>query len=50
MSEKECCVNCGIANVPLYLGLDGNLHCADYAGLLIVETKKEEQEEGKANG
>ena len=20
MSEKECCVNCGIANVPLYLG------------------------------
>lgn len=46
MSEKECCVNCGIANVPLYLGLDGNLHCADHAGMLIVETKKEEQEHG----
>ena len=30
MREKKCCVNCGIANVPLYLGLDGNLHCADH--------------------
>ena len=43
MSEKECCVNCGIANVPLHLGLDGNLHCADHAGMLIVETKKEDR-------
>ena len=50
MREKECCVNCGIANVPLYLGLDGNLHCADHAGMLIVEKKKEEQGEVKANG
>ena len=34
MREKKCCVNCGIANVPLYLGLDGHLHCADHAGML----------------
>ena len=46
MSEKERCVNCGTFAMPLYLGLDGNLHCADHAGLLIVETKKEEQEHG----
>ena len=46
MNEKERCVNCGIANVLLYLGLDGKLHCADCASLLIVETEKEEQEHG----
>ena len=52
MREKKCCVNCGIANVPLYLGLDGHLHCADHAGMLIPEQqkpeqpKKEEQEHG----
>ena len=46
MSEKELFVICGIANEPLNLGLDGNLHCADHAGLLIIEKKKEEQEHG----
>ena len=34
-NEKDRCVNCGIRNVPLYLGLDNRLHCADHIGLLL---------------
>ena len=38
--HKNCCVNCGIRSVPLYLGLDGRLHCADHIGLLVQDTDK----------
>lgn len=34
-NEKDRCVNCGIRSVPLYLGLDNRLHCADHIGLLL---------------
>ncbi|MDD6374914.1 MAG: hypothetical protein PUE88_06610 [Ruminococcus sp.] len=43
MNEK--CVNCGISNVPLYLGLDGNLHCADHVGILLLPTPTTAKEE-----
>ena len=34
-NEKNHCVNCGIKSVPLHLGLDGRLHCADCTGMLL---------------
>ena len=34
-NEKNRCVNCGIKSVPLCLGLDGHLHCADHIGMLL---------------
>ena len=39
-NQRNCCVNCRITNVPLYLGLDGRLHCADHIGLLVQDTDK----------
>lgn len=43
MNQHEphpCCVNCSISGVPLYLGLDGKLHCADHIGLLLNPSKQ----------
>ena len=40
-NEKDRCVNCGIRSVPLHLGLDGRLHCADHIGLLLPPDKPE---------
>lgn len=43
MNQNEplpCCVNCSISGVPLYLGLDGKLHCADHIGLLLNPSKQ----------
>ena len=41
-NEKDRCVNCGIRNVPLYLGLDNRLHCANHIGLLLPPDKPEQ--------
>ncbi len=35
MKTEKQCANCKITNVPLYMGLDGNLHCADHIGLIL---------------
>lgn len=45
----ERCANCGISNVPLFVGLDGRKHCADCAGMLLPE-KEEEKKEGEEDG
>ena len=42
--HKNCCVNCGIRSVPLYLGLDGKLHCADHISLLLPPDKPAKEE------
>ena len=44
MEEKKC-INCGISHVPLYLGLDGNWHCADHVGLLLAKMKEGNSQE-----
>lgn len=44
-NEKDRCVNCGIRSVPLYLGLDNRLHCADHIGLLLPPDKPEQPAE-----
>lgn len=33
--NQEKCINCGISHIPLYLGLDNRLHCADHIGMLV---------------
>ena len=43
-NEKDRCVNCGIRSVPLYLGLDDRLHCADHIGLLLPPDKPEQMD------
>lgn len=35
MDTEKQCVNCKITDVPLYIGLDGNWHCADHIGLIL---------------
>ena len=49
-NEKNRCVNCGIKSVPLYLGLDGKLHCADHIGLLLPSNKPERPAEEEHHG
>ena len=49
-NEKDRCINCGIRSVPLYLGLDGRLHCADHIGLLLPPDKPEQPAEGEHHG
>ena len=49
-NEKDRCVNCGIRNVPLYLGLDNRLHCADHIGLLLPSDKPERPAEEEHHG
>ena len=44
-NRKDRCVNCGIKSVPLYLGLDGRLHCTDRIGLLLPPNKPEQPAE-----
>lgn len=41
-AEEKRCVNCKISGVPLYPGLDNQLHCADHIGFLLPK-KQEEQ-------
>ncbi len=45
--NNEKCVNCGISGVPLYLGLDGHLHCCDCIGMLIPDNPKLKEHEEK---
>lgn len=33
MGQK--CINCGISGVPLYIGLDGHLHCEKHVQILV---------------
>lgn len=49
-NEKDRCVNCGIRSVPLYLGLDNRLHCADHIGLLLPPDKPEQPAEEEHHG
>lgn len=49
-NKKNRCVNCGIKSVPLYLGLDGRLHCADHIGLLLLSDKPEQPAEEEHHG
>lgn len=46
---EEKCVNCGISSVPLYLGLDGHLHCCDCIGFLLPTNEKEDKENVSEN-
>ena len=48
-NEKDRCVNCGIRSVPLYLGLDNRLHCADHIGLLLPPDKPEQPDDTENN-
>ncbi|MGN0630960.1 MAG: hypothetical protein ACI4JN_06490 [Ruminococcus sp.] len=41
MKTEKQCVNCKITGVPLYMGLDGNLHCADHIGLILLDQQSE---------
>ncbi len=46
---EEKCVNCGISDVPLDWGLDGNLHCSNCIGFLLPTNEKEEKENVSEN-
>lgn len=46
---EEKCINCGISNVPLYLELDGHLHCVDCIGFLLPTNEKEDKENVSEN-
>lgn len=46
--DTEKCVNCGISDVPLHLGLDGRKHCADHIWMLIPAKQEEEFVDGQA--
>lgn len=47
--EEKCCVNCKISGVPLYLGLDGHLHCDNCSGFLLPTNEKEDKENVSEN-
>lgn len=49
-NRKDRCVNCGIKSVPLYLGLDGRLHCTNRIGLLLPPNKPEQPAEEEHHG
>lgn len=38
------CVNCGISNVPLYIGLDGHLHCEKHIQILVSTIRLNQEE------
>lgn len=46
---EKICVNCKVSGVPLYLGLDGQLHCADHIGFLLPTNEKEESHDVSEN-
>lgn len=51
--NSEKCINCGISNVPLYLGLDNRMHCADHIGMLIsasVPTRNTTETQEESHG
>ena len=43
-AEEKRCVNCKISGVPLYPGLDNQLHCADHIGFLLPKKQEEKSE------
>lgn len=47
METEKQCVNCKITDVPLYMGLDGNLHCADHIGLILPVQQEADTSEPK---
>lgn len=46
--KEKCCVNCKISGVPLYLGLDNLLHCADHMGFLLPKKQEEKMKKEDA--
>lgn len=47
--KKDTCINCGISNVPLIVGLDNQLHCESHISMLVSENKKEEHDNVSEN-
>lgn len=48
MAEK--CINCGISNVPLVMGLDYHLHCEAHVQLLVGAEQDVSDDNDKENG
>ena len=50
MKSETRCIRCGSSGVQLFPGLDGHLHYADCAGMLLPSDKPERPAEEEHHG